>query len=304
MSDPIGRLSRDELLAAAKAKGLDLTPDRLHRWRDEGLMPTPEVRSLGHALGRSSSYPVIALHQALMIGELLKRSRDFDLVRWRLFLDGFSVSLPKLRAQLRNLAAGQVAKREMVQSGVETEDDAEAERFERLAASAIDASSPLLRYARKQMRPVGRSTGAVIALQVASGLLSGAPVSKEQGDLLAALTNGLDVPDPSALIAPASAFVDPVEGLAALDATSDAALLDARREFLFSVLPLVQVAIDLLIVAVPGFGAALAAEAATDPYWPLPEFFLLWLRFRRHPDTPEVLAQLRALFETAARSHD
>src|SRR5258705_6570165 len=100
MSDPIARLSLDELLTVARARGLDLTRERLHRWRKAGLMPTPETRSLGRGLGRTSSYPAVALQQALMIGELLKRSRDLDVVRWQLFLEGFPVSMRHLRKQL------------------------------------------------------------------------------------------------------------------------------------------------------------------------------------------------------------
>ena len=45
------------MTAPARSEGLELTRERLHRWRKAGLMPTPELRSLGRGRGRAARYP-------------------------------------------------------------------------------------------------------------------------------------------------------------------------------------------------------------------------------------------------------
>jgi hypothetical protein len=67
--------ARGELIRVADEHGVTLTSEKLHRWKKAGLLPAPEVLSLGRALGRPALYPPTALAQVLMIAALLKRSR-------------------------------------------------------------------------------------------------------------------------------------------------------------------------------------------------------------------------------------
>src|SRR5690348_2893318 len=153
MNDPTAWLTLDELLAAAKTEGLSLTREQLHRWRKAGLMPTPVVRGLGRGVGRESLYPRGCLAQALMIGELLKRTRDLDVVRWRMFLDGFPVASRQFRAQLDAEVRFLLEQRQEVTLADDPDDDEHGERYiSGLAKTAHSrARSPLFRYMREHL---------------------------------------------------------------------------------------------------------------------------------------------------------
>lgn len=282
MRDPTGRLLLDELLEAATAEGLDLTPEKLHRWRKAGLMPSPELRALGRGLGTSASYPSTALAQALTIGALLQRSRDLKIVRWALFIDGFPISMRLLRAQLREEADRLLAEKIelLVAAGYSDESDEAAQRFsDRLGRKARRrARSPLFRYVRESL---GR-TSFMTFLDLVERLGSGTQAELEPADqnlvtrIMPGLEGaGLDLPRAHSIF---TEFMNPTPISLALERASEETLLLTRLE-------LVQVAEVLRRAAtiVPGLGAALALEIRLDPEWPPPIFFLFWLRHRENP---------------------
>jgi hypothetical protein len=281
----------DELLRTVEAKGFRVSRDQLDRWRKKGLVPTPELHSLGRGRGRIALYPASTVTQLLVIAQLLERSRDFDVARWQLFLGGFSVGMPKLRAQLEAVLAESMQKREDVRAGTLGDDDEVARRYETHIAKfdSDRTDSPLVRYVRGRVRGPRRTAFSMLAIQMGAGVYPG--IGGSEDITLVADAIGEDAkehltPEMFPLI---SRLLAPEQRSRALAAASDDVLLTARDEFV-GVIPLARRIFGL----VPGIGDTLALEALSDPMWPAPDYFLLWLAYREHPTTREVIDYLTA----------
>lgn len=280
-------LSLDDLLQQANAQGLPLTREKLHRWRKAGLLPTPDVRSLGRGLGRVSTYPTDALMQVLTIGELLKRSRDLDIARWLLFLDGFPVSMRQLRKQLSAEISDTLREREEARIAADTDDDAIAQRF--LDDIASDAKrrgrTPLMRHLRKLLGREDAPAFIALVRQMGTGRYEENPFDRD----LAARAFGIVEPVPANGLAWFATFVDPVPVAVALQQADDRTLAVARVEF-----QSVATALRQFADMIPGLGSVLALEMRRRPDWPPMMAFLLWLRHRQNPQAQHALALVSA----------
>lgn len=66
----------------------EISDRQLKSWRSEGLIPTPEQRSLGHGRGTRSVYPSGTAELASEIDEKLDEIRKFSSVGWWLWCEG------------------------------------------------------------------------------------------------------------------------------------------------------------------------------------------------------------------------
>src|SRR6266487_1703336 len=90
-----GGETRGQLLAAATAAGLAVSQAQLSRWHRAGLLPRPQVRSLGRGRGTVSLYPPGSGQRLVRVAQLHQRERRLTSVAWRLWWDdGGPVPVP------------------------------------------------------------------------------------------------------------------------------------------------------------------------------------------------------------------
>lgn len=82
-----GGETREQLLATATAAGLMVGPAQLSRWHRAGLLPRPQVRSLGRGKGTVSVYPPGTGQRLVRVAQLHQRERRLTHVAWRLWWD-------------------------------------------------------------------------------------------------------------------------------------------------------------------------------------------------------------------------
>ena len=104
--NPATEVTREALIAELRRVGARVTPAKLHRWTDAGLLPRPTRRGLGRGKGKGtvSVYPATALSQAFAIHSALQLSRSLDDAAWTVWLRGFPVT-----AYVRTLLADECA---------------------------------------------------------------------------------------------------------------------------------------------------------------------------------------------------
>lgn len=77
---------------------------KLERWHKEEVIPRPIVEHLGYGRGTRSTYPAQTLSQILAVCRLLKSTRNFDVVRFQLWQEGYPISLSTLKKSIHQLA--------------------------------------------------------------------------------------------------------------------------------------------------------------------------------------------------------
>jgi hypothetical protein len=90
-------IGTQELIAAAKRHGNDVSSRTLELWRYRGLLPRGEREPQGRAAWR---YPPIAEIQLLRLLRWRKRSRSHDLIRIALWVEGFDVAPDAVRTSI------------------------------------------------------------------------------------------------------------------------------------------------------------------------------------------------------------
>ncbi len=91
-------LTSKELLACAKTHGYDVTEHKLARWRQEGLLQSPEQRALGRGLGTQTVYPPGTEEQLLALCAIHGHERRLGYVAWHLWWANYEVSLDRIRS--------------------------------------------------------------------------------------------------------------------------------------------------------------------------------------------------------------
>lgn len=298
MMQPTEGYSREELIRAAGEQGVTITNEKLHRWKKTGLLEAPEQLSLGRALGRPAVYPPTALDQVLMIDALLKRSRDIDTARWQLFLGGFQVPLRHLRAQFDRIIARLLTRSEEAATAANTNDvDVEDRYWARLTTRARKRGrSPLFRYVKQMIG--GKHLVEFLDLIEQLGSKTLTQMNPEDRSLLfGAISPDLEKSVPEGALASFSGFLAIRPMADAFQRATDETILKARAEFVH-----VVSLINYIAAVVPGLGPVLALEIQRDPEWPLPSFFLLWLRHRENEQTRSTLLDIAEKLQHANAS--
>lgn len=94
-----------EFIISLESQRIRVTSAQLARWRREGLMSAVEQRALGRGKGSVSCVRDDETDRAAAISRLLKQSRNFDDVRWRLWINDYAIGSEHLRSQLLAAAA-------------------------------------------------------------------------------------------------------------------------------------------------------------------------------------------------------
>src|SRR5258708_3106156 len=81
----------------------DVTWRKLKRFRQEGVLARPRVIHLGFGPGTTSLYPADAGLRVLAVCRLLKQKRDYNAVRFWLWLEGNPIELGQLKASIWHL---------------------------------------------------------------------------------------------------------------------------------------------------------------------------------------------------------
>src|SRR5947208_727206 len=94
--------TEQQLIAFAHEHGYRVTSRQLKRYRQEGVLPSPQIIHLGFGPGTASVYPKDAGQLLLAICRLLShtRGRNFSAVRFGLWLEGHPVDIGLLKESL------------------------------------------------------------------------------------------------------------------------------------------------------------------------------------------------------------
>lgn len=102
MRETSSGLTKAEVLAEVRARGIDISESRFDRARKAGLLPTPKLGSLGRGggRGRQAIYPASAVELCVAVVDQLNRRRSFNDALWSLWWEGYEVSMTRLRELL------------------------------------------------------------------------------------------------------------------------------------------------------------------------------------------------------------
>jgi hypothetical protein len=97
--------TEEQLIDFANHHGCDnINHWKLERWHKEDVIPRPVVMHLGYGMGTRSMYPIQAGSQVLAVCRLLEQARSFDVIRFRLWQEGYPIPLPVLKKTIDRLA--------------------------------------------------------------------------------------------------------------------------------------------------------------------------------------------------------
>ncbi len=101
MRHPVEGETPEELGKEAAKLRCRLTPFKLHRWQQAGLLPKPRQIHLGYGRGTTTLYPVGTKSHLLALVNFLKQYRRIPVALWLLWWNGFPVPEDKIRELLR-----------------------------------------------------------------------------------------------------------------------------------------------------------------------------------------------------------
>ena len=97
-------LTEEQLIDFAEQHGCKgVTHWKLERWHKQDVIPRPIVEHLGYGMGTRSVYPTQTSGQILAVCRLLKSTRNFGVVRFQLWQEGYFIPFPLLKHTIRQL---------------------------------------------------------------------------------------------------------------------------------------------------------------------------------------------------------
>jgi hypothetical protein len=111
--------SKEELLAAASNAGFDVSEAQLARWHRAGLLPRPQVRSLGRGKGTESLYPIGSSQRLVRVARVHVDEHRLSNAAWRLWWEDGGPLTNSARRFLVKVASGLDKQREYVADLVE-----------------------------------------------------------------------------------------------------------------------------------------------------------------------------------------
>lgn len=139
------QLTEEQLIDVAKRHGCEeINHWKIERWHKEDVIPRPVVAHLGYGRGTRSIYSTQTPAQILAVCRLLKSTRNFDVVRFQLWQEGYFIPFPILKQTIRQLVPHL---RWKVPRGEEKKYDAVERRLNMLVQKR---SGPLFRFLFKR----------------------------------------------------------------------------------------------------------------------------------------------------------
>jgi len=89
-----------QVLLYARTHGHRPTLAQVRRYQQNGLIPKPRQIGLGRTKGTEIRYPAGTGKQVVAACKAVKESKSFRLARWRLWWDGWSIDLSRIRGDL------------------------------------------------------------------------------------------------------------------------------------------------------------------------------------------------------------
>lgn len=86
------RETLEEVLARAERAGYEVSERQLKRWRDEGLVPSPQKVGLGRGKGTVAYYPPGTGDLVTAIARELQETRDLPTVAFKLWFEGYPLT--------------------------------------------------------------------------------------------------------------------------------------------------------------------------------------------------------------------
>ncbi len=174
--------SRQDLLEVAKSHGYEVTADQLVRWHRAGLLPRPRQRSKGKKQGTQSLYPTGTGDQLSALCEIHigQGEKRLDYVAWRLWWQGYDVSIERVRRLLCSVAEWFDGMARTLRSGGKLADSGWEQAAEYRTRRL---KFPGLARARRELGPDWFEALLVKMLQVVSGTYWGPYPRARQADL-------------------------------------------------------------------------------------------------------------------------
>ena len=89
------------LISLAKARGVAVSSKQLDRWRLAQLLPATSAQSDGRGKGVRRTTPPNTIDQLIALVSYIKSDRSLDYAAFRLWIDGFSIPLPRVKLALK-----------------------------------------------------------------------------------------------------------------------------------------------------------------------------------------------------------
>lgn len=178
--------TKDELLAAVAEAGLSVSDAQLARWHRSGLLPRPEVRSLGRGRGTQSLYPAGSARRVVRVAQVHAAEHRLAHAAWRLWWeDGGALSdaarefLMKVARDLEHQRGELVA---LVEGDVAGDPETVARMDELHRASQDDRLPQPLSEARRRVGARRFPTVTRILLEIATNRFGGFEDDPETGE--------------------------------------------------------------------------------------------------------------------------
>jgi hypothetical protein len=186
VTDLNGVETKDELLAAVQQAGFAVTDTQLARWHRVGLLPKPQVQSLGRGKGTRSLYPPLSAARLIRIAEVHEQERRLRPAAWRIWWeDGGTLSAPA-REHLIGVARDLDRQRALVIEAFEGDaagdPRAVAEMDELFRSMERDRLPQPLGEARRRVGPARFSIVGRIVLELIANRFDGFQTDPETGE--------------------------------------------------------------------------------------------------------------------------
>lgn len=178
--------SKEELLAAAASAGLEVSDAQLARWHRAGLLPRPQVRSLGRGKGTESLYPPGSSERLVRVAQVHVEEHRLSNAAWRLWWEDGGPLTKSARQFLSQVATGLDKEREYVVDLVERDaagDPTAVEEMDKLLNSMERGRLPQpLGQARRRSGTSQFPTVGRIILEIIADRFQGFRVDPETGE--------------------------------------------------------------------------------------------------------------------------
>lgn len=166
--------NKQELIELLRAEHYEVTPSQFDRWRRGGLLPSPEIRSLGRGKGTGSFYPLRTREQLLRLCEIHLAEggkKRLPYIAWQLWWEGYDIQTDVIRQFLSGVA---LAFDQVMNDFKALGPEERSRKAGKLATKKLGRDPGYLAKARQHLR--GDS---VAAFQILADAIAGEPLRED-----------------------------------------------------------------------------------------------------------------------------